>query len=179
MELVHECSPEHLRMGTARFKLFVVRLCLSSHQLPRLVASSAGFMGGALGAIALGPICKDALLQVRNLEVWTVSLPHNAHWRHCHLICQICNFLHLSWRYWHLSYGGPPRSISGAVSEHRPINVVSQPGIEPGTLLFQDNHEAHYATEETRLKYENETEEEKKIRREEWMWKEVQRIRKI
>ena len=27
------------------------------------------------------------------------------------------------------------------------MNVVSLPGIEPGTLLLQDNHEAHYATE--------------------------------
>ena len=35
------------------------------------------------------------------------------------------------------------------ISEHRPLNVVSQPGIEPETLQFQDNHEAHYAPEAT------------------------------
>ena len=31
-------------------------------------------------------------------------------------------------------------------SEHRPITEVGHPGIEPGTLRFQDNHETHYAT---------------------------------
>ena len=36
------------------------------------------------------------------------------------------------------------------ISEHRPINVVSQPGIETETLRFQDNHEAHNATEAAR-----------------------------
>ena len=32
------------------------------------------------------------------------------------------------------------------ISEHRPIKEVGHPGIEPGTLRFQDNHETHYAT---------------------------------
>ena len=36
-----------------------------------------------------------------------------------------------------------------AIDEHRPINKVFQPGIEPGTLWFdwfQDNYEMHNAT---------------------------------
>ena len=40
-------------------------------------------------------------------------------------------------------------STDKVIGEHRPINVVRHPGIEPGTLRFQDNHEAHYATEAT------------------------------
>ena len=32
-------------------------------------------------------------------------------------------------------------------SEHRPINVISQPAIELGTLRFQNNHEVQYATD--------------------------------
>ena len=40
-------------------------------------------------------------------------------------------------------------STAKVISEHRPINVVSQAGIEPGTLRFPDNHEAHYGTEAT------------------------------
>ena len=40
-------------------------------------------------------------------------------------------------------------STAKVISEHRPTNVVSQPGIEPGTLRFQDKHEAHCATEAT------------------------------
>ena len=40
-------------------------------------------------------------------------------------------------------------STAKVISEHRPINVVRKPGIEPVTLKFQDNHEAHYATEAT------------------------------
>ena len=39
-------------------------------------------------------------------------------------------------------------SAAKVISEHRPINVVSQPGIEPGPLRFQYNHETHYDTEE-------------------------------
>ena len=35
-------------------------------------------------------------------------------------------------------------AIAKIISEHRPINVDSQAGIEPGTLLFHDNHETHY-----------------------------------
>ena len=35
------------------------------------------------------------------------------------------------------------------IIEHRQINVVSQSGIKPGTLQFQDNNETHYATEAT------------------------------
>ena len=31
-------------------------------------------------------------------------------------------------------------STAKVISEHRPINVVSQPGIEPETLRFKDNH---------------------------------------
>ena len=33
-----------------------------------------------------------------------------------------------------------------AIDEHRPINVVCQPGTKPGTLWFQDNYEMHDAT---------------------------------
>ena len=39
--------------------------------------------------------------------------------------------------------------LAKVISEHRLINVVCHPGIEPGTLRFQDNHETHYATEAT------------------------------
>ena len=37
-------------------------------------------------------------------------------------------------------------STAKTIDEHRPINVVSQPGIEPGTLWFQDNYETQNAT---------------------------------
>ena len=40
-------------------------------------------------------------------------------------------------------------STAKVISDHRPIYVVSQAGIEPGTLWFQDNHVAQYATEVT------------------------------
>ena len=40
-------------------------------------------------------------------------------------------------------------STAKVISEHCPINVVSQHGIEPGSLQFQNNHEMHYATEAT------------------------------
>ena len=40
-------------------------------------------------------------------------------------------------------------STGKVIIEHRPINVVCQPGMEPGTLRFQDNHESHYDTEAT------------------------------
>ena len=36
-------------------------------------------------------------------------------------------------------------STGMVISEHRPINVVSPPGIGPGALRFQDNLEAHNA----------------------------------
>ena len=44
------------------------------------------------------------------------------------------------------------------IRERYTINVVSQPGIEPGTLRFQDNHETHethYATETTSVPNSN------------------------
>ena len=37
-------------------------------------------------------------------------------------------------------------STAKAIDEHRPINVVSQPGIGPGTLWFQDNYEPQDTT---------------------------------
>ena len=37
-------------------------------------------------------------------------------------------------------------STAKAIDEHHPINVVSQPGIGPGTLWFQDNYKTHNAT---------------------------------
>ena len=33
-----------------------------------------------------------------------------------------------------------------AIEYHRPINVVDQPRIKPGTLWFQDNYEMHDTT---------------------------------
>ena len=42
-----------------------------------------------------------------------------------------------------------PRINCKAINEHRPNNVVSQPGIESGTLWFQDNWETHDAAEAT------------------------------
>ena len=42
-------------------------------------------------------------------------------------------------------------STANVFSEHRPINIVSQPGIEPGSLRFEDNHETHYATTRRQL----------------------------
>ena len=38
-------------------------------------------------------------------------------------------------------------STAKVISEHRPINAAS--GIEPGTLWFQANHEAHYDAKAT------------------------------
>ena len=38
-----------------------------------------------------------------------------------------------------------PRINCQCYYKHCPINVVSQPGIKPGTLQFQDNHKMHYA----------------------------------
>ena len=40
-------------------------------------------------------------------------------------------------------------STAKVISEHPLINVVTQPGIGLGNLRFQDNSEAHYATEAT------------------------------
>ena len=43
-------------------------------------------------------------------------------------------------------------SSAKVISEHRPINVVSQPGIKPGSWRFQNNHqERTSATEATNL----------------------------
>ena len=44
-----------------------------------------------------------------------------------------------------------PRTTAKVISDYRPINKVSQLGIEHGILQFQDNHEAHYATESIML----------------------------
>ena len=38
-------------------------------------------------------------------------------------------------------------STAKVISKHRPINVVSLPGIEPGNMRFKDNHQAHYSNE--------------------------------
>ena len=40
-------------------------------------------------------------------------------------------------------------STAEAISKYCLTSVVSQPGIKPGTLGFQDNHEMHYTTEVT------------------------------
>ena len=40
-------------------------------------------------------------------------------------------------------------STEKVISKHQPINIDSQPGIEIGTLQFQDNHEMPYTTEAT------------------------------
>ena len=42
-------------------------------------------------------------------------------------------------------------STAKVISDHPPIYVVSQAGIEPVTLWFQDNHVAQYVTEVTHL----------------------------
>ena len=50
-------------------------------------------------------------------------------------VCTFCTFVFIF------------ASTAKVIGEYRPINVVSQTGIEPETLRFQDNHETHCATE--------------------------------
>ena len=45
----------------------------------------------------------------------------------------------------------PRFNCQGYQRAHRPVNVVSLHGKDPGTLRFQDNHDENYATEATVL----------------------------